>query len=39
MSFRKRPYVRNPRPWVNGALAVGATAIAVRRRRAKRVPR
>jgi hypothetical protein len=39
MSFRKQPDVRNPRPWVNGALAVGATAIAVRRRRAKRVPR
>ena len=33
MSFQKRPGVRNPRLWVNGALAAGATAIAVRRRR------
>jgi hypothetical protein len=24
LSFRKRPDVRNPRPWVTGALAVGA---------------
>lgn len=38
MSFQKRPDVRNPRPWVNGALAAGATTIAVRRRRVKRVP-
>jgi hypothetical protein len=33
MSFRKRPDVRNPRPWVTGALAAGATAVAVSRRR------
>jgi hypothetical protein len=39
MSFQKRPDVRNPRPWVNGLLAVGAMAIAVRRRRLERVPR
>lgn len=37
MSFEKRPDVRNPRPWVNGAVVVGATAIAVRRRRHPRV--
>ena len=30
MSFQKRPDVRNPRPWVNGALAAGATALAAR---------
>jgi hypothetical protein len=34
MSFQKRPDVRNPRLWVNGALAVGATALAARRLRA-----
>ena len=33
MSLQKRPDVRNPRPWVNGALIAGATAIAARRRR------
>jgi CubicO group peptidase (beta-lactamase class C family) len=33
MSFQKRPDVRNPRPWVVGALAAGATAIAIRGRR------
>ncbi len=33
MSFQKRPGVRNPRPWLNGALAAGATALALRRRR------
>jgi CubicO group peptidase (beta-lactamase class C family) len=33
MSFQKRPDARNPRPWVAGALAAGATALAVRRRR------
>lgn len=32
-SLRKRPDVRNPRPWLNGALAAGATALAVRRLR------
>jgi hypothetical protein len=36
MSFEKRPAVRNPRPWVNGALVAGATALALRRRGAKR---
>ena len=29
MSFHKRPGVRNPRPWAAGALAAGATALAV----------
>jgi CubicO group peptidase (beta-lactamase class C family) len=33
ISFHKRPDALNPRLWVNGALAAGATAIAVRRRR------
>ena len=37
-SFRRRPDARNPRRWVNGALAAGATAIAVRRRRQQRAP-
>jgi CubicO group peptidase (beta-lactamase class C family) len=36
MSFQKRPDVRNPRPWVNGALAATLTAIAVHRRRTTR---
>jgi hypothetical protein len=36
MSFQKRPDVRNPRPWVNGALAATITAIAIRRRRTSR---
>jgi hypothetical protein len=31
MSFQKRPDVRNPRPWVNGMLAAGATTLAIRR--------
>ena len=30
-ALRKRPDVRNPRPWVNGALALGAAVVAVRR--------
>jgi hypothetical protein len=37
MSFRKRPDVRNPRPWVTAVPAAGAAALAVRyalRRRA-----
>jgi hypothetical protein len=33
MSFTKRPDVRNPRPWVVGALVAGTIAMAVRRRR------
>jgi CubicO group peptidase (beta-lactamase class C family) len=33
MSLHKQPDLRNPRPWVTGALIAGATAIAVRRRR------
>jgi hypothetical protein len=33
MSFHKRPDIRNPRPWIKGALIAGATTIAVRRRR------
>ncbi|HET7248025.1 MAG TPA: serine hydrolase domain-containing protein [Streptosporangiaceae bacterium] len=32
MTLHKRPAVRNPRPWINGALAAGATALAVRHR-------
>jgi CubicO group peptidase (beta-lactamase class C family) len=32
-SFQKRPDARNPRPWVQGALLAGATAIAVQQRR------
>lgn len=31
MSFAKRPDRRNPRPWLDGALAVGATAVVLRR--------
>jgi Beta-lactamase len=31
MSFRRRPEVRNPRRWVNGALAAGTAALAIRR--------
>jgi hypothetical protein len=38
MSFHKRPDIRNPRPWVYGALAA-ATAIAVGRRRKGRTHR
>jgi hypothetical protein len=34
MSFQKQPAVRNPRPWVKGALIAGAAALAVHRRRA-----
>ena len=38
MSFHKRPGIRNPRPWAAGALAAGATALAVgHRRRAQHV--
>jgi hypothetical protein len=36
ISLRKRPDVRKPRRWVNGALLAGATALAVRRRRNNR---
>ena len=32
-TFQKRPDARNPRPWLEGAILAGATAIAVRRRR------
>jgi len=31
LSFQKRPEVRNPRRWVNGVLAAGAAALAIRR--------
>ncbi len=31
MSFQRRPDVRNPRPWMNGALAAGAATLAIRR--------
>ena len=31
MSLQKRPEVRNPRPWMNGVLAAGAAALAIRR--------
>jgi len=30
MSFRRRPGIRSPRRWVNGAAAAGAVALAVR---------
>jgi hypothetical protein len=30
-ALRKRPDARNPRRWLNGALALGAAAVAVRR--------
>lgn len=36
MSLPKRPDVRNPRPWINGALAATIAATAVRLRRATR---
>jgi hypothetical protein len=36
MSFQKRPDVRNPRPWVTGALTAGASALALRRQRSRR---
>jgi CubicO group peptidase (beta-lactamase class C family) len=39
LSFRKRPDLRNPRRWANGALLAGATALAVRRLRARRQAR
>jgi len=32
MSFRKRPSVENPRPWITGALAASAVALAARHR-------
>ena len=31
VSLQQRPEVRNPRPWLNGALAAGAAALAIRR--------
>jgi hypothetical protein len=31
MSFQQRPEVRNPRRWVNGALAAGVATLAIRR--------
>jgi hypothetical protein len=31
MSLQKRPEVRNPRLWLNGVLAAGAAALAIRR--------
>ena len=30
MSFERRPDLRNPRPWMTGALAVGTAALAIR---------
>ena len=33
LSFHKRPGGQNPRPWVTGALAAGAMALAVGHRR------
>jgi hypothetical protein len=30
MSFKRRPDVQNPRPWVTGGLAVGTAALAIR---------
>jgi CubicO group peptidase (beta-lactamase class C family) len=37
LSFRKRPDLRNPKRWGNGVLAAGATALAVRRLRKRRM--
>jgi hypothetical protein len=31
MSLEKRPDLRNPRPWLKGAVAAGAAALAARR--------
>jgi Beta-lactamase len=36
MYLRQRPAVRNPRPWLNGGLAAGAAALAIRRLRHRR---
>jgi Beta-lactamase len=36
MCLRKRPAVSNPRPWVNGGLAAGAAALAIRRHHRRR---
>jgi hypothetical protein len=36
IAFHKRPAMRNPRPWVTGALAAGASALALRHRRGTR---
>ena len=36
ITLHKRPAVRNPRPWVTGAAAAGAAALAARRVRARR---
>ncbi len=33
LTFRKRPDIANPRPWTAGALAAGAAALLVARRR------
>jgi hypothetical protein len=38
MCLQQRPAVRNPRPWVNGGLAAGAAALAIRRRLHRRAP-
>ena len=32
MSFHKRPDIRNPRPWIAGALTAGAATLAIRHR-------
>ena len=37
MSLQKRPEVRNPRLWLNGVLAAGAAALAIRRGLHRRV--
>jgi hypothetical protein len=39
LTLQKRTSGRNPRPWINGALAVGAAVLVERRRRAGRVRR
>jgi hypothetical protein len=39
VSLRRRPDSRNPRAWAGGALALGAAALAVRRRGAARARR
>jgi hypothetical protein len=33
LSFQKRPNIRNPRRWVNGALGLGAASLVLRQLR------
>jgi len=36
LSFRKRPAIQNPRPWISSALAATAVAIAARLRQGRK---